>query len=224
MFTLRSIETRPKLQTRFSWLSEPVGCNWLYAARGRRATDCDFLCCINQSHLNSAGLRGHRRGSSCRGDRRVQAQRRASSAYLDPRHGNGGAERGIGQRRKLAEELFYLSGPRYDGVVPPCDFPDALVKISVHFNNKENTFWNTDLRIVAFEKVRETAFRAWAANAIPRRYCSGIVEISDGRKHPIHYSIGEDTGMVGATWGVEWCVVGLDRNWAYNPACQMARP
>jgi hypothetical protein len=30
--------------------------------------------------------------------------------------------------------------------------------------------------------------------------------------------------MVGATWGVEWCVVGLDRNWAYNPACQMARP
>src|ERR1700738_3514902 len=107
------------------------------------------------------------------------------------------------------EELFYLSGPRYDGVVPPCDYPDALVKISVYFNNKENTFWNTDLRIVAFEKVRETAFRAWAANAIPRRYCSGIVE---------------DTGMVGATWGVAWCVVGLDRNWAYNPACQMARP
>jgi hypothetical protein len=122
------------------------------------------------------------------------------------------------------EELFYLSGPRYDGVLPPCDFPDALVKISVHFNNKENTFWNTDLRIVAFEKVRETAFRPWVANAIPRRYCSGLVEISDGRKHVIHYSIAEDAGMVGATWGVEWCVVGLDRNWAYNPACQMARP
>ena len=122
------------------------------------------------------------------------------------------------------EMNFYLSGQRYEGVLPPCDYPDALVKISSRFNDKENTFWNTDLRIVAFEKVRETAFRAWAANAIPRRYCSGIVEISDGRKHPIHYSIGEDTGMVGATWGVEWCVVGLDRNWAYNPACQMARP
>jgi len=26
------------------------------------------------------------------------------------------------------------------------------------------------------------------------------------------------------TWGVEWCVVGLDRNWAYNPACKMAQP
>jgi hypothetical protein len=23
---------------------------------------------------------------------------------------------------------------------------------------------------------------------------------------------------------VEWCVVGLDRNWAYNPSCKAARP
>jgi hypothetical protein len=30
--------------------------------------------------------------------------------------------------------------------------------------------------------------------------------------------------MIGAIWGVEWCIVGLDRNWAYNPACKMARP
>ena len=30
--------------------------------------------------------------------------------------------------------------------------------------------------------------------------------------------------MIGARWGVEWCVMGLDRNWAHNPACEMARP
>ena len=119
---------------------------------------------------------------------------------------------------------FYLSGPRYEGVLPPCDYPDALVKISSRFNNRENSFWNTDLKIVTFEKIRETAFRPWAANTIPRRFCSAIVEVTDGRKHVIDYSIAEDTGMAGATWGVEWCVVGLDRNWAYNPACKMARP
>ena len=28
--------------------------------------------------------------------------------------------------------------------------------------------------------------------------------------------------MIGANWGVEWCVVGVDRNWAYNPACKAA--
>ena len=122
------------------------------------------------------------------------------------------------------EMNFWLSGPRYEGVLPPCDYPDALVKISSRFNNKESSFWTTDLKIVAFERVRETAFRPWAANTIPRRFCSGVVEVTDGRRHVIHYSIAEDTGMVGATWGVEWCVVGLDRNWAYNPACQMARP
>src|SRR5204862_2107445 len=97
-------------------------------------------------------------------------------------------------------------------------------KISSRFNNKENSFWTTDLKVISFEKIRETAFRPWAVNTIPRRFCIGMVEVSDGRKHVIHYSIAEDTGMVGATWGVEWCVVGLDRNWAYNPACQMARP
>ena len=122
------------------------------------------------------------------------------------------------------EMNFYLSGPRYDGVLPPCDHPDALHKIARRFSHKEGHFWSSDLEIVNFEKIRETAFRAWAANTIPRRFCSGIVEVSDGRKTPIHYSISEDTGMIGASWGIEWCVVGLDRNWSYNPACKMARP
>jgi hypothetical protein len=119
---------------------------------------------------------------------------------------------------------FWLSGPRYDGVIPPCDYPDALVKISARFNERENSFWTTNLKILGFEKIRETAYRPWAVNTIPRRFCSGLIEISDGSRRTIHYSIAEDQGMIGITWGVEWCVVGLDRNWAYNPACQMARP
>jgi hypothetical protein len=40
----------------------------------------------------------------------------------------------------------------------------------------------------------------------------------------VNYWIGEDTGIIGMTWGVEWCVAGLDRNWAFNPRCKMARP
>jgi hypothetical protein len=122
------------------------------------------------------------------------------------------------------EMNFYLSGPRYDGVLPPCDYPHALDRISSRFNNTETTFWNTDLKIVMFEEIREMAFHPWTANTIPRRFCIGLVQVSDGSRHVIYYSIAEDTGMIGATWGVEWCVVGLDRNWAYNPACQMAEP
>ena len=29
--------------------------------------------------------------------------------------------------------------------------------------------------------------------------------------------------MIGGSWGVQWCVVGVDRNWAYNPDCKMAQ-
>src|SRR5262245_36660543 len=119
---------------------------------------------------------------------------------------------------------FYLSGPEYEGKLPPCDYRDALVRIASRFNQKENMYCATDLRILNFEKIRETAFRPRAAHAIPRRGGSCMVEISAGRRHVIHYSSGEDSGMVGASWGVEWCIVGLDRNWAYNPACKMARP
>jgi hypothetical protein len=108
------------------------------------------------------------------------------------------------------EMNFYLSGPEYEGSLPPCDYGDALVKIASRFNQKENMYWATDLRILNFEKIRETAFRPWAAQTIPRRFCSGIVEISDGRRHVIHYSIAEDSGLIGAAWGVEWCIVGLD--------------
>ena len=122
------------------------------------------------------------------------------------------------------EENFYLPGPRYDGVLPACDAQAVLGRIVSRFGEKEEAFWNSRLKIAGFDQIREVAFRSWAANAIPRRFCSGIVRISDGSQHPLHYAIGEDTGMIGASFGVEWCVVGLDRNWAYNPACKMAEP
>jgi hypothetical protein len=131
---------------------------------------------------------------------------------------------GTARAANWLEMNFYMSGPRYEGILPPCDAEPALYKISSRFNMRENDFWNTDLRIVAFDKIRETAFRPWAANTIPRRYCSAIVHISDGRKTAVHYSIAEDTGMIGMTWGVEWCIVGLDRNWAFAPHCKMALP
>ena len=119
---------------------------------------------------------------------------------------------------------FYLSGPRYDGVLPACDYPSVLSKIAARFAEKEGKFWNSAIAIEGYEDIRETAFRTWAPNTIPRRFCSAMLHMNDQSRHPIHYSIAEDTGIVGATWGIEWCVVGLDRNWAYNPGCKMARP
>jgi hypothetical protein len=124
----------------------------------------------------------------------------------------------------LFELNFGLSGPRYEATVPLCDNPGVLGKISSRFSHKEGEYWNSALQIVAFERLRETAFRPWAENAIPRRFCSGQVMVSDGVRRAVHYAIVEDAGFLGISWGVEWCVVGLDRNWAYHPSCRMARP
>src|SRR5436305_913839 len=124
----------------------------------------------------------------------------------------------------LFELNFYLPGPRFDGVIPPCDASEMLRKMASNFADKETTFWQSNLAILGYEKVRETSFRPWAPHAIPRRFCSAVAIVSDGLRHPIHYTIGEDTGWLGVTWGVHWCIVGLDRNWANNPGCLMARP
>ncbi|HET7805023.1 MAG TPA: hypothetical protein VFL53_12320 [Pseudolabrys sp.] len=120
------------------------------------------------------------------------------------------------------EKGIYLIGPRYDGTVPACEA--ALNVIASRFAQKEGRFWNSNLQILGFDRVRETAFRPWAPETVPRRYCSAVAQVSDGRHHTVHYAIIEDGGIIGMFWGVEWCVVGLDRNWAYNPACKMAQP
>jgi hypothetical protein len=120
------------------------------------------------------------------------------------------------------EMNFYLTGPNYTADVPLCDRP--LGRIEHRFWEKEHRFWHSNLRILDIENIRESAFRPGHYAAIPRRYCEALALLNDGTRRPIYYSIGEDTGIIGATWGVEWCVVGLDRNWAYNPRCRMARP
>ena len=124
----------------------------------------------------------------------------------------------------LLELNFWLSGPNYSGVVPACDSQEALDLIATRFAETERRFWASSLSITDFEKVHEIAFRPWGPEYQPRRYCRGTVFTNDARKRAIYYSIIEDGGWTGATWGVEWCVVGLDRNYAYAPSCKMAGP
>jgi len=131
----------------------------------------------------------------------------------------------FGQAAEAANPLelnFGLFGPRYDGRVKPCEA--ALGTITSQLQEKESTFWNSNLRITAYGEIHETAFRPWQSDNIPRRYCSGDVMLSDGKLRTVHYSIIEDGGFAGFGQGVEWCVTGLDRNWAYNPGCKAARP
>src|SRR5262249_9580103 len=79
------------------------------------------------------------------------------------------------QAANILELNFWLSGPRYDAVLPGCEDPIVLRKIIQYFGEKERAYWQSDLQIVAFERIRETGFRPWARgapDAIPRRFCS----------------------------------------------------
>jgi hypothetical protein len=131
----------------------------------------------------------------------------------------------LGQAARAAngwELNFWLSGPKYEGKLAPCE--SALGTITSQFQEKESTFWNSSLRITAYGRIHEIAYRPWQSDNIPRRYCSGDAMLSDGTVRPVHFSIIEDGGFASYSQGVEWCVTGLDRNWAYNPACRAARP
>src|ERR1044071_5418233 len=129
---------------------------------------------------------------------------------------------GEAQAANPLELNFWLNGPRYDGRVAPCE--SALPTITSQFQEKESTFWNSPLVITGYGDLHETAFRPWQSDNIPRRYCTAQVMISDGKMRTVHFSIIEDGGFAGFGQGVEWCVTGLDRNWAWNPSCKAARP
>src|SRR3954449_6463837 len=80
---------------------------------------------------------------------------------------------------------FWLSGPRYDGRVAECE--RALGTITSQFGEKESTFWNSELKIMGYGRVHETAFRPWQSDNIPRRFCSADVMLSDGKMRMVHY-------------------------------------
>lgn len=108
--------------------------------------------------------------------------------------------------------------------MPNCGDPAPLSEIMTRFHERESEFWRTGLEIMAFEDVREIGFRSNGLDYIPRRYCQAHIAMSDQKVRLVSYSIVKDTGGIGDQFGVEWCVLGLDRFDANAPNCKMARP
>ena len=112
----------------------------------------------------------------------------------------------------------------YVADLPLCGDPSVLAQVANQFAEKEAKFWNSALTIVDYERILPVAWRPWGLDIIPRRFCTATATTSDGRRHRVDYSVREDLGFIGNGWGVDYCVQGLDRNWAYSPGCRMARP
>lgn len=112
----------------------------------------------------------------------------------------------------------------YDGLLPVCGDPAVLQRIFTRFHNSDRKYWSSGLQIIAYEDVRETGYRTTGLDYIPRRYCDAGLHMSDGRTRHLKYWVGENLGIIGWGWGVEWCIVGLDRNLAFGGGCSTAEP
>jgi hypothetical protein len=108
--------------------------------------------------------------------------------------------------------------------LPACDDAGVLSTISGRFAQTQRTYWNPELAIAGFDRVREIGFRANGLSYIPRRYCVARAAMSDLKLRTVVYAVGDNLGIIGESWGVEWCVVGLDPMHAYAPGCSVIKP
>ncbi len=112
----------------------------------------------------------------------------------------------------------------YTGNLPVCDDPSVLERVGTRFSQKESEYWDSTLQIDKFDRVKEISLRGNGVAYIPRRYCIARAFLNDGKERTAIFEIQEGLGIIGMGYGVEWCIVGLDRNSAYSPACSALRP
>jgi len=109
--------------------------------------------------------------------------------------------------------------------MPGCANPSVLARISGRFASREWNYWDSGLSIAAFDSVAEIGYRSNGLDYVPRRYCTARAIFSDGAARKVTYAIASDLGWLGVLgYGVDWCVDGLDRNFAYGANCRAARP
>jgi len=112
----------------------------------------------------------------------------------------------------------------FSGDIEKCDDADNLWFIRNSFRTNEAEYWNSSLTIVDIDDIKEIGFRSNGVQYIPHRYCVGKAHMSDLKTRTIVYQIQEHAGFAGYSNASEWCVVGLDRDLSYVPACSILKP
>lgn len=112
----------------------------------------------------------------------------------------------------------------FSGEVPACNHEGVLGRIQGRFLERETKYWQSGLEIQGFNDIRESGLRTAGVDLIPRRFCKARAVMNDGKIRNVTYSIAENQGVIGWSWGVEWCVTGLDHHRAFGAGCAAAGP
>lgn len=111
-----------------------------------------------------------------------------------------------------------------DPRLPSCADAGVHGYIVRAFAAREREYWGSGLVLSDFTRPYELGYRSWGSDFIPRRFCGAHTVTNDGRRREVYWLVAESLGTFGVGPGVDWCVTGLDRHYAYAPNCKMARP
>ena len=125
-----------------------------------------------------------------------------------------------------AENFTFYKSPHREAPWngPACDDPKVLKQIHARFDQTEAAYWHTGIRMAMITHVRQTAFQDWQPLIIARRYCSAMAYLTNGARYELVYWLRSEQGFAGTDWGMQYCLVGRDRDMAYAPYCRMLRP
>lgn len=103
---------------------------------------------------------------------------------------------------------------------PHCDNAKVIGRVQARFAKTERTYWNSDLHILDMWNPREISHRHWEPELIAARSCEAHARLNDGREVAVIYRIRSEQGFVGVSWGVDYCIVGNDLTYSYQPGCR----
>lgn len=99
--------------------------------------------------------------------------------------------------------------------LPPCNHPAVFARIEAEYYSRH---WASGVAIADIRAWK--SIRKYWPQDMPQHFCEGIIIAPGGATRPIYYAIIPDV----PGYRLEWCVLGLDRQWAYDARCRLARP
>ena len=108
--------------------------------------------------------------------------------------------------------------------MPACEDNGVLSTISGRFAGTQREFWNSNLAIAGFDRVREIGFRSNGLSYIPRRYCVARAAMSDQKERTVVYSVGTQLGIIGNTWASNGASSALTRPSPMRPRARLSGP
>jgi hypothetical protein len=103
---------------------------------------------------------------------------------------------------------------------PQCDNRKVLERVRLRFAETEEAYWQSGLIISHVGLPREVSHRHWDPALIASRSCEAQAELNDGRHVALVYRIRSEQGFAGFSWGVDYCIVGDDPTYSYQPGCR----